>query len=127
MSEMTSDDFCFRLLDSRDLVFSRQTAEEDILSVSPFPFFEDFLLGAFRGAAEQLATATAGAFTTMPGRRERKDFSPQTSENTRSILLLCFTKFLEALYSFLVDSPIMAFTLFSTSSMNSSALWPSFS
>jgi hypothetical protein len=40
--------------------------------MSPFPFFEDFLLGAFRGAAEQLATATAGAFTTMPGRESGK-------------------------------------------------------
>jgi hypothetical protein len=36
---------------------------------------------------------------------------------------LCFTRFLKALYSFMVDSPVMTFTFFSTSSMKSSALW----
>jgi hypothetical protein len=45
MSEMTSDDFRFRLLDSRDLVFSGRTVEEDVSSVSPLPFFELFLWG----------------------------------------------------------------------------------
>jgi hypothetical protein len=88
---MTSDDFLFRLLDSRDLVFSGRTVEEDVSSVFPLPFFEDLLLEAFRGAAEQLATTTAGIFIGMPGRRDRKDLSPQTSENTRLILLLCLT------------------------------------
>jgi hypothetical protein len=83
----------FRLLDSRDFVFSGRTTEEDVSSVFPFPFFEDFPLGALRGAAKQLATATAGAFFSMPGQQERKEFSPQTSVNTRLILLLCFTKF----------------------------------
>jgi hypothetical protein len=91
---MTSDDFRFRLLDLRDLVFSRRTVEEDVSSVSHFPFFEDLLLGAFKGVAEQLSMATAGTFTGTPGRRDRKDLSPQNSENTRLILLLCFTKFL---------------------------------
>jgi hypothetical protein len=81
-------------LDSRDLVFSGQTVEEDVSSVSPLPFFEDLLLEAFKGAAEQLATAIAGTFTGRLGRRDRNDLSPQTSENTRLILLLCFTKFL---------------------------------
>jgi hypothetical protein len=70
------------LLDSKDFVFSGRTAEEEVSFVLLFLFFEDFLLGALGGAAEQLATATAGAFLSIPGRRERKEFSPQTSENT---------------------------------------------
>jgi hypothetical protein len=77
----------FRLLDSRDFIFSGRTTEEEVSSTFPFLFFEDFPLGALRGAAEQLATATAGAFFSIPGRRERKEFSPQTSVNTRLILL----------------------------------------
>jgi hypothetical protein len=44
------------LLDSRDFVFTGQTTEEEVSSMLPFLFFEDFLLGALRGAAEQLAT-----------------------------------------------------------------------
>jgi hypothetical protein len=96
--------------------------EEDVSSMFPLPFCEDLLLGAFKGAAEQLATTTAGTLTGILGQRDRKDLSPQISENTRLILLLCFTKFLYALYSFMVDSPIMMFTFFSTSFMNSSAL-----
>jgi hypothetical protein len=92
-SDMTLDDFLFRLLDSRDRVFSGQIVEEDVSFVSPLLFFEDILREAFKGAAEQLATTTAGTFTIRPGRRDRKDFSPQTSENTLLILLLCFTKF----------------------------------
>jgi hypothetical protein len=84
----------FRLLDSRDFVFSGRTAKEEVSSVIPFLFFEDFPLGGMRGAAEQLATPTVGAFFSMPGRREQKEFSPQTYENTRLILFLCFTKFL---------------------------------
>jgi hypothetical protein len=63
--------------------------------------FEDLFLGAFKGAVEQLATATAGIFNLRPWRRERKDLSPHTLENTRFILFLCFTKFLYALYSLL--------------------------
>jgi hypothetical protein len=99
-------------LDSRDQVFSGQTVEEDVSYVSPLPFFEDLLREAFKGAAEQLAAATAGTFTVSHGRRDRKDFLPQTSENTLLILFLCFTKFLQVLYSFMVDSPTMAFTFF---------------
>jgi hypothetical protein len=56
--------------------------EDVVSSVFPLLFFEDLLLGAFKGAAEQLATATAGIFTVGPGRREQKDFSPQILENT---------------------------------------------
>jgi hypothetical protein len=48
--------------------------EEDVLSVSPLPFFEDVLLWASRGAAEQLATATAKAFTKTPGGQDEKIF-----------------------------------------------------
>jgi hypothetical protein len=55
---------------TRDLVFSGHTTEGDVPSPHPFLFFEDVLLEAFEGAAEQLATATAGAFTLIPGRRE---------------------------------------------------------
>jgi hypothetical protein len=87
--------------------------------------FEDLLLGAFKGAAEQLATATAGIFDLWPGCREQNDLSPQTSKNTRFILFLCFTRFLYALYSFMVYSPIMRFTLLSISSIKSSTLWAS--
>jgi hypothetical protein len=39
------------------------------------PFFEDLLLEAFRGVAEQLDMATAGIFTGRPGRRDLKDFT----------------------------------------------------
>jgi hypothetical protein len=53
------------LLDSRDFVFSKQT-EEEVSFTFPFLFFEDFPLGALRGAAEQLAIATAGAFFSIP-------------------------------------------------------------
>jgi hypothetical protein len=67
-SETTTDDFLFRLLDSGDRVFSGQIVEEDVSSVSPLPFFEDLLREAFKGAAEQLATATAGTFTVSPER-----------------------------------------------------------
>jgi hypothetical protein len=51
-SEMTLDDFLFRLLDSRDRVFSGQIVEEDVSFVSPLLFFEDILREAFKGAAE---------------------------------------------------------------------------
>jgi hypothetical protein len=94
VSETTLDNFLFRLLDSRDLIFSGQTVAEDVSSVFLFPFFEDLLLEAFRGATEQQATATAGIFTRRPRHRDLKDLSPQTSENTQLIHLLCFTKFL---------------------------------
>jgi hypothetical protein len=72
--------------------------EEVVLSAIDGPLFEDLLLGALMGVAEQLATATAGIFSLRPERRELKDLSPQTLENTRLILLLCFTKALYALY-----------------------------
>jgi hypothetical protein len=51
-SEMTLDDFLFRLLDSRDRVFSGQIVEEDVSFVSPLLFFEDILREAFKGAVE---------------------------------------------------------------------------
>jgi hypothetical protein len=116
-SETPSDDICLRLLDSRDLVFSGHTVIEGVQSSHPFLFFEDGLLDVFGGSDEHLATAFL-----ISGRRERKDLSPQTLEKTRLILFLCFTKFLKACYSFIVHSPIMAFTFFSISSMKSSAL-----
>jgi hypothetical protein len=96
---------------------------EEVLSLTDEePRFKDLIRGALIGAAEQLATATAGTLILGPGPRELKDLSPQTSVNTRLILLLCFTRALYALYSFMVYSPIMMFTLFSISIMNASAL-----
>jgi hypothetical protein len=116
-----------RFVDSRDLVLEGWTPEEVLSSITDGPRFEDLLLGALIGAAEQLATATAGTFNLRPGRRELKDLSPQTSVNTRLILLLCLTSALYALYSFMVYSPIIRVTFFSTSTMKESALWPSLS
>jgi hypothetical protein len=60
----------FRFLDSKDFILSGRTAEEEVSFVLFFLFFEDFLRGALGGAAEQLATATAGAFLSMPRWRE---------------------------------------------------------
>jgi hypothetical protein len=60
-----------------------------VITSFPFLFFEDERLDVFRGPDEQLATTTAGALFLIPGRRERKDLSPQTSEKTRLILFLC--------------------------------------
>jgi hypothetical protein len=111
-----------RFDDSRDLVLEGLTPEEVPSPTDDEPRFEDLIRGALMGAAEQLATVTAGTFSLGPGPRELKDLSPQTSENTRSILLLCFTRALYALYSFMVYSPIMTFTLFSISTMKASAL-----
>jgi hypothetical protein len=111
-----------RFDDSKDRVLEGLTPEEVPSSTADEPRFEDFLGGAFIGAAEQLATATAGTFNLRPGHRELKDLSPQTSVNTRFILLLCFTNALYALYSFMVYSSIIRFTLFSTSIMKASAL-----
>jgi hypothetical protein len=122
MSETYSEDLRFRLVDSRELVFVGCTLEDVVSSVFTLLFVEDLLLKAFRGAAKQLATATHGIFTRGARQRERKDFSPQISENTRFILFLCFTSFLYAFYSFMIYSPIMSFTFFSTSTMKSSAL-----
>jgi hypothetical protein len=122
-SEVRLEVLRLRFDDSRDLVLEGLTPEE-----VPSPTdddelrFEDLIRGALMGAAEQLATATAGTFSLGPGPRELKDLSPQTSENTRLILLLCFTRALYALYSFMVYSPIMTFTLFSISAMKASAL-----
>jgi hypothetical protein len=56
--------------------------EDVVSSVFPLLFFEDLLLGAFKGAAKQLDTAIADIFTVGPERRERKDFFQQISENT---------------------------------------------
>jgi hypothetical protein len=58
------------LLDFIDFVLSGQTVVEEVSSMLLFPFLEDLLQGALGGAAEQLATATAGAFLSTPGRRE---------------------------------------------------------
>jgi hypothetical protein len=101
-----------RFDDSKDLVLEGLTPEEVPSLTDDGPRFEDLIRGALMGAAEQLATATAGTFSLGPGPRELKDLCPQTSENTRLILFLCFTRALYALYSFMVYSPIMTFTLF---------------
>jgi hypothetical protein len=125
-SETGSKDLCFHFDDSRDLVFAGWTLEDDVSLIINVLLFED-LLRAFKGAAEQLATAIAGIFNLRPERRKRNDLSPQISENTQFILFLCFTKFLYALYSFMVYLPIMRFTLLSISSIKSSARWSSLS
>jgi hypothetical protein len=121
-SEVRSEVLRLRFDDSRDLVLEGLTPEEVPSLTDDEPRFEDLIRGALMGAAEQLATATAGTFSLGPGPRELKDLSPQTSENTRLILFLCFTRALYALYSFMVYSPIMTFTLFSISTMKASAL-----
>jgi hypothetical protein len=72
--------------------------EEDVSSVIPFPFFEDFLLEAFRGAAEQLATATTGTFTGRHGRRDRKDLSSQTSEHPIDSSLVLYRVFISFVF-----------------------------
>jgi hypothetical protein len=115
----------FRFDDSRDLVLEGLTPEEVPSLADDEPRFDDLIRGALIGAAEQLATATAGTFNLGPEPRELKNLSPQTSENTRLILFLCFTRALYALYSFMVYSPTMMFTLFSTFFMKASALWSS--
>jgi hypothetical protein len=115
----------FRFDDSSDLVLEGFTPEEAPSLAGDELRFDDLIRGALIGAAEQLATATAGTFNLGPGPRELKNLSPQTSEKTRLIFFLCFTRALYALYSFIMYSPTMTFTLFSTSSMKSSALWPS--
>jgi hypothetical protein len=111
-----------RFDDSKDLVLEGLTPEEVLSLTADEPRFEDLIRGALIGAAEQLANASAGTFSLGPELRELKDFSPQTSVNTRLILFLCFTRALYALYSFMVYSPIMTFTLFSISIMKASAL-----
>jgi hypothetical protein len=88
--------------DSRDLVFACWTLEDVVSSIINVLLFEDILLRAFMGAAEQLAIATADIFNLRSGRWERNDLSPQTSENTRFIIFLSITRFLYALYSFMV-------------------------
>jgi hypothetical protein len=72
-----------RFDDSKDRVLEGLTLEEVLSSTADEPRFEDFIRGAFTGAAEQLATATAGTFNLRPGRRELKDLSPQSSVKTR--------------------------------------------
>jgi hypothetical protein len=118
----SSEVFRFRFDDSSDLVLEGFTPEEAPSLVGDELRFDDLIRGALIGAAEQLATAMVGTFNLGPGPRELKKLSPQTSEKTRSIFFLCFTRALYAFYSFIVYSPTMTFTLFSTSSMNSSAL-----
>jgi hypothetical protein len=121
-SEICSEALHLRFDDSKDRVLEGLTPEEVLSSTADGPRFEDLLRGAFIGAAEQLATTTVGTFNLRPGRRELKDLSLQTSVNTRLILFLCFTSALYALYSFMVYSPIMRFTFFSTSILKASAL-----
>jgi hypothetical protein len=53
--------------DSKDLVLEGLTPEEVLSLIVDGPRFEDFLRGAFIGAAEQPATATAGTSTCDPG------------------------------------------------------------
>jgi hypothetical protein len=121
-SEICLEVLRLRFDDSKDLVLEGLTPEEVLSLTVDEPHFEDLLRGAFIGAAEQLATAIAGTFNLGPGLRELKGLSPQTSVNMRLILFLCFTSALYALYSFMVYSPIMRFTLFSTSTMKALAL-----
>jgi hypothetical protein len=122
VSEVRSEVLRLRFDDSRDLVLEGLTPEEVLSLTDDEPRFEDLIRGALIGAAEQLATATAGTFSLGPGPRELKDLSPQTSVNTQLILFLCFTRALYALYSCMVYSPIMTFTLFYISIMKASAL-----
>jgi hypothetical protein len=49
-----------RFDDSRDFVFEGTTPEDVVSSAIEGPLLEDLLLGALGGAAEQLATTTAG-------------------------------------------------------------------
>jgi hypothetical protein len=77
---------CFRFDDSTDLVLEGLTPEEVPSLTDDEPRFEDLIRGALMGAAEQLATATAGTFSLGPEPRELKALSPQTLENTRLIL-----------------------------------------
>jgi hypothetical protein len=71
-----------RFDDSRDLVLEGLTPKEVLSLTDDEPRFEDLIRGALMGAAEQLATATAGTFSLGPGPRELKDLSQQTSVNT---------------------------------------------
>jgi hypothetical protein len=57
--------------------------EEEVLPALLLPFFEDFFRGALGGAAEQLATATAGTFFSKLGGREQRAVSVPSSKNTR--------------------------------------------
>jgi hypothetical protein len=90
--EVRSEVLRLRFDDSRDLVLDDLTLKEVPSLTDDEPRFEDLIRGASMGAAEQLATATAGTFILGPGPRELKDLSPQASENTRLILLLCFMR-----------------------------------
>jgi hypothetical protein len=81
-SEVRSEVLRLRFDDSRDLVLEGLAPEEVPSPTDDEPRFEDLIHGVLMGAAEQLATATAGTFSLGPGPRELKDLSPQTSENT---------------------------------------------
>jgi hypothetical protein len=109
-----SEVFRFRFDDSSDLVLKGLTPEEVPSLAGDEPRFDDLIRGALIGAAEQLATAMAGSFNLGLGPRELKILSPQTSEKMQLIFFLCFTRALYALYSFMVYSPTMTLTLFST-------------
>jgi hypothetical protein len=69
-----SEVFRFRFDDSSDLVLGGFTPK-DVPSVAGDELrFDDLLRGALMGAAEQLATATAGTFNLGPGPRESKNY-----------------------------------------------------
>jgi hypothetical protein len=56
--------------DSRDFVLEGTTPEDVVSSAIVRLLLEHLLLGALGGAAEQLATATAGIFSLRHGRQE---------------------------------------------------------
>jgi hypothetical protein len=66
-SETCSEVLLLRFDDSRDLVLEGWTPVEVVSSAIDGPLFEDILLGALMGAAEQLATTTAVIFSLRPG------------------------------------------------------------
>jgi hypothetical protein len=61
-SETRSEILRLHFDDSKDRVLEGLTPAEVLSSTADGPRFEDLLRGAFIGAAEQLATATAGTF-----------------------------------------------------------------
>jgi hypothetical protein len=79
-SKVRSEVFRLRFDDSRDLVLEGLTPEEVPSLAGDEPRFDDLIRGALIGAAEQLATATAGSFNLGLGPRELKNLYPQTSK-----------------------------------------------
>jgi hypothetical protein len=124
-SEICSKVWPLRLVDSRDLVFVGWTLEDVVSLGVPWLYYEDFFLKALRGTTEQLATAMHGISQKGLGGVRGRTFLCKSQKKTRFIFLLCFTRFLYALYLFMVYWPVISFTFLSTSDMKSSALWPS--